>query len=235
MEKREVWLLGITSMIGLLFTFTLGIHYGKKVGSPVSSHGSHGSQHADGNHDPVDHSGMVADKVPSKIEFSEQARGAKEVGDLSLAEALEHEVSRTGIRLDSPRQVDLPTETKSPNAGATTPKARLAKEPKGSPAHAKAPIPHETPAPTVPSADGIKFALQIGSFPVMKEARERIAALRAEGLTASMKSVELDGRGTWYRVYVGDFSSKNQAEEEGKRLKAKKLIEGYVISNLTSH
>jgi len=65
----------------------------------------------------------------------------------------------------------------------------------------------------------------------MKEARTQIAQLRAEGLTASMKSVEIERRGTWYRVFVGSYSSQSDAEKVGQSLKQKKLIESFVIAN----
>ncbi len=231
LEKREVTILSLVGMMIFLFSFTLGVHYGKKVGSPTDQHGEHSVSHEGEGAHGVEHSAPVADKVPSKIEFSEQSRGVKEAGDLSLAEALESEVARTGIRLDSPRQVELPTETKSKNAGATSPPKKHSLVQESAPAPIRKNLPQaEVGVAPAAEPEGSRYFLQIGSYPVMKEARERIAILRNEGLSASMKSVELGERGTWYRVYVGDFKSRNSADEEGKRLKEKKLIENYVVS-----
>jgi pseudouridine-5'-phosphate glycosidase len=110
-DVREVLTLLLIWCLFSLFTFTLGVHYAKKISTFSAFHSD------------VSISGVatVADQVPNRQELTEQAKGANQAIDEALNQSLHDEVTRTGIKLDTPHQVELPRETKSTQAGATSP------------------------------------------------------------------------------------------------------------------
>lgn len=78
------------------------------------------------------------------------------------------------------------------------------------------------------------FGVQVGSHQGLFEANQQIAALEAKGLKPFLHSVQLGGRGKWYRVFVGSFPSKDRAEKAGQSYKAKHMIDSFVISKITA-
>ncbi len=78
------------------------------------------------------------------------------------------------------------------------------------------------PAPAPPGATGWPaafrepvgaggWALHVYSLADTADAAREIAELRALGLRAASRAVQLPGRGRWYRVYVGSFATREEA------------------------
>jgi hypothetical protein len=110
-DQREVLTLGMLAAVGAVFMFTLGLHMGKRLGSrPVIEIA------------PTEGKGFstTADKVPNRQELFEQGRQSSEAAEKILADTLKEEVMKNQLRLEVPRQVELPDTTKSARAGATT-------------------------------------------------------------------------------------------------------------------
>ena len=66
-----------------------------------------------------------------------------------------------------------------------------------------------------------KFTVQVGSFSVESQANERISSLRAAGFDARSTTVQIPGRGTWYRVQVGRFRERDAASKAAAQLREK--------------
>ncbi|HRK02831.1 MAG TPA: SPOR domain-containing protein [Oligoflexia bacterium] len=64
-----------------------------------------------------------------------------------------------------------------------------------------------------------RFTLQVGSHRTVSEAAEQVTSLKAKGLDAFYIEAVLPGKGTWYRVGVGNFDSKEKAELYAARYK----------------
>ena len=110
-DHRELVTLGMLAVVAGVFMFTLGLHMGKRLGSrPVIEI------------TPNEGKGFpsVQDKVPNRQELFEQGRQGGEVADRLLGETLKDEVHKNQLRLEVQRQVELPGETKSDRAGATS-------------------------------------------------------------------------------------------------------------------
>ena len=92
-----------------VFTFTLGVHLGKRAGGNTRGRVTASSPLLE----------TVDDIVPNRDEAADNAKEAKQVIEDSLNQQLHDEVTRTGIRLHTPHQVELPEKPKTKNAGAT--------------------------------------------------------------------------------------------------------------------
>jgi cell division septation protein DedD len=81
-----------------------------------------------------------------------------------------------------------------------------------------------TPAETVPAASG-DFVLQIGAYKSEDEASSSWKSYKAKhsiagGYPESIKQVDLGAKGTWYRLRIGGFASKDAATAFCTKLKA---------------
>lgn len=66
---------------------------------------------------------------------------------------------------------------------------------------------------TQTSASGLgQYCIQESSWDDQAKAQARVAELTAQGLEARIASVNLGDRGTWYRVLLGAFSNRGDAE-----------------------
>jgi cell division septation protein DedD len=67
------------------------------------------------------------------------------------------------------------------------------------------------------------FFLHVFSFQEIENAKKTVGRLRDEGLKAFYVREQIKGK-TWYRVYVGEYSSESSARRAGSDLKKKGLI-----------
>lgn len=68
----------------------------------------------------------------------------------------------------------------------------------------------------VPAASG--FVVQVASFSSRKEAEATRARLAAKGYSATISEVELNDKGTWYRVRIGRHLEKEAATEIASKI-----------------
>jgi cell division septation protein DedD len=202
-DRKEMIVLVLLSVMVALFAFTLGVHLGKNIGH---------AERVGANPSGSTPAATVPDEVPNRQDLTEQAPGAPDVVDENLSRALHDEVAKTGIKLDHPRPVELPETQKK-----TAQDAPLALE---SIAAAKRPSPSG------------HYTLQVGSHQKLNEAKDQVDALEALGLRPFLRAVDLETKGRWYRVYLGGFVSREDADSAGARFRAKKMIESFVVANM---
>lgn len=63
----------------------------------------------------------------------------------------------------------------------------------------------------IKSTPGGEYTVQIASFPTMDNAKEMQQSLQSKTYPAYIKTAKLPNKGTWYRVRIGEFSSKQEA------------------------
>ena len=81
-----------------------------------------------------------------------------------------------------------------------------------------------------PTATGPpKFAVQVGSFPSEARAKMLARELKGKGYNSYVKKV-VRTRAVWYRVRVGAFSDRWQAEKSVGELKKKEGLEGLIVA-----
>lgn len=207
-ERREMMILVLIGVMIAVFTFTLGVHLGRRSQRDLK---------------PLVDQSVVGvagapDKIPGRQEFADQNKKMPNVVEESLNQALHEEVTKSGLKADSPRQVDLPEKPVSKNAGATTLKnpAKLLTE-------KNAALGREAPPG--------KYTLQVGSFQTAQDSSNLVKLLESKGESPFLRTVEIEGKGSWYRLYVGGFSSVAEAEDAGKILKDKKVIKSFIVAN----
>jgi len=60
-----------------------------------------------------------------------------------------------------------------------------------------------------------QYAVQLASFPDIRIAKEMEESLKSKTYPAYIETVDLPGKGTWYRVKVGGFTTKDEAKRYG--------------------
>jgi cell division septation protein DedD len=73
-----------------------------------------------------------------------------------------------------------------------------------------------------------RYTLQVRAFPERDKAEELVEHLRQRGLDAFLAEGQLPGRGRWFRVRVGHFSSKREAERYRERFVAQQKADAFV-------
>jgi cell division protein FtsN len=204
-DKKELLVLSTLSVTVAAFSFTLGVHLGKTVSTADLVTHEQRVEGVEGQEDPL----------PNRQEFVERGKGVDHEADLALSQSLHTEVSKTGIKIENAKDVDLPTETKTKSAGATTlSHAELKK------------ISQITP-------EG-RFTLQVGSFPSENEAKALLKKFEEQGTSGQIQEAEVKNVGKRYRLFVGAFDSKDAAQTAGKKYQAEKLIENFMVTSRPS-
>lgn len=82
--------------------------------------------------------------------------------------------------------------------------------------------------PAAPSKTVLKGAyimtIQVGSFKTRKQADREALRLKSHAVPVMIKQEQISGKGAWYRVYVGQFSSRQDAIRYEKELKRSGII-----------
>jgi cell division septation protein DedD len=74
----------------------------------------------------------------------------------------------------------------------------------------------------------LRYTLQIASYQEKEIAEGDVKKMKQKGYAAFIVSSELPGKGTWYRVRLGSFSSKAAAEKLRNELRSKAGISPYI-------
>jgi cell division septation protein DedD len=95
-------------------------------------------------------------------------------------------------------------------------------------------IAYVEPAHSAMSVKGEKgiFTLHINSFSNKSEATGYVSQLRKMGYKAFLVATDTDDRGTIYRVRIGPFLSKNEAEKYRRKFEEKEGIPTYVVKRV---
>ena len=76
------------------------------------------------------------------------------------------------------------------------------------------------------------YSIRIGSYKNKKYAAEEITRLKKQDYNAFYRYVEVQGKGKYYRVYVGKFNSKEEAKKKADQLINLAIISEYLINVL---
>jgi cell division protein FtsN len=116
---------------------------------------------------------------------------------------------------------DAEVPTLAPAAPAARPESGSSK-PAEAAANAKAekpaPAPTASPAAVPPTAPGRPLTVQIAAVKSETEARQLSERLRQRGYAPYVEPIAIPDKGTWYRVRMGEFPSKEFARSTMERL-----------------
>lgn len=74
----------------------------------------------------------------------------------------------------------------------------------------------------------MRYTLQIGSYQERETADNEVKKMKKKGYAASVVTSALPGKGTWYRVRLGSFSSRIAADKLKNDLKSKEGVSTFV-------
>lgn len=102
----------------------------------------------------------------------------------------------------------------------------------GKSGHSSSPKPApqvETPT-TTPSQGNL--TIQVASFNDQGQANERVSWFRSKGVEARSVKVDIPGKGTWHRVQIGGFKSREEASNYASQLKSKGILQDFIITTI---
>jgi cell division septation protein DedD len=82
---------------------------------------------------------------------------------------------------------------------------------------------------TIPNKGNL--TIQVGSYKEQKEANERQSRLKASGIEATVVRAEVPGKGIWYRVRIGAFTTREEAASFGNQLRAKG-VQDFIVTSI---
>jgi cell division septation protein DedD len=100
---------------------------------------------------------------------------------------------------------------------------------------ASKPTPTPAPAQTgtsghaTGSGDG-SLTIQLGAYKSSSEAQQRVAKLKSAGVEGRVVKAEVPGKGTWYRVQSGRFTSEAEASKHAGELRAKGVAQDFIVT-----
>lgn len=213
-ETKEV---GIFLLLGLLvagFSFTLGIHFGKRIGLHTMLKGKDATAVA-----------TEDDQIPDKHDLIEEEKKVDSVAEELLEQRLHQEVAKTGIKMETGRQVSLPEKAKTEE---TLEQPSTAKKDSHSPADKNGKGLDQALSKTTPEG---KYTIQVGSHPALNDANEQVRLLQSLGMEPFVRKARIKNQ-DWFRVYLGGFDSKPQAQEFGNRYRNQHIIRNFIVSNM---
>lgn len=238
-DRREVLALILLFTVVAAFAFTLGVHLGKVAGSPMTQV----RLQANGMTSVVE---TVPDKFGNRQEFQDQIKGVHQAAEEALTLALQEEVSRTGLKLESLRQVELPKSLKSKDNQVEA----LNKHTPFQPEKPLVNPPSDESEKSRSKSDGNRdlalfslpalqrhapegaFTLQVGSFNTVDMAKDHVIDLEAKHFKPFVRILETRTGGKRYQVYIGGFPNRGQAEKAGQRYRSEKVIDSFVIAKI---
>ena len=79
----------------------------------------------------------------------------------------------------------------------------------------------------------VGFTLQIGAYKTVAEAPEQVTSVKRKGLDQSFYfETEVPGKGTWYRVGIGVYKLRIEAERAGVLLKKNKQVPDFIVQRV---
>lgn len=210
---KEVLALILMASLVVAFAFTLGVHFGKRVGAKALE-----------KHPEVKSTGVeaVSDRTPPVHEIQEQAKAASQAADESLNQVLYDEVARVGMKLETRRQVELPKETPEE-------KNTQSSEKPSNKMDSESILNIEAARRQPPSG---KFTLQIGSSSSVQAILEQVESLESLGMKPYLRTKNSAGKEKLFQVYLGGFASQQDAEIAGQKYRNQHVIDSYVTTQV---
>ncbi|HEY8146323.1 MAG TPA: SPOR domain-containing protein [Kofleriaceae bacterium] len=228
LDGRQIFCLFCGGAVIASLVFVLGVMVGRRV-------------EARGNPERAAAGSPASDPLAALDQFAAQGDSdADTATDAQLPSAL-----REG-QAAPPTPVDVSLANPAPAPAAAPAKPQTEAEPKAEPVKPEPPKaeppkpekpvaaapakPVEPPKPAdPPKGDGKgRFTLQLSSFQTRGEADAFIAELKKSGYAPTVTEANVPGKGTWFRVRLGGFSSYDEAMAGKADFETKAKIIAYV-------
>jgi len=219
LDSRQVVGLLAAGIVVLLAVFTLGVLVGQKLA---------GSQRTDRAPDllsALDQKSAALERARAAPALTFQEELTADAGNAqAAAKARPEAVAKAETpKAEAPKPVEKKPEAtaKQADAGAIATRTAPPAAPAAAPAAAK------PPAGTVPSG---AFTLQLGASPNREDAERMVSRLREKGYAPYITTAEVPGKGTYYRVRMGSFATREAATRYLEDFKRETKTEAFVAS-----
>lgn len=240
----------VLEVVTLAFIFYLGAKYGTDYLKITADNGRTGVTE-------VVAGSQTAQSIPPELQDSELQALAKDVvsggSDESLKEKVRNllEKQKENAQIagvvssqealqpaTQPTQPVQPVEPSQPvvhemnqASKATVAQTGNAAQPATQPVTQPTPPPTESGAIKIKASSNSQFSIQVGSYPNMNEATSRVDDWRNKGYAAFMMIADIPDRGRWYRVRIGGFSTKEDAQVYLDKFKQNESTEAIIVFN----
>ena len=236
LDSRQVVSLLIGGIVVLGAVFVLGVLVGKKLaGTPRADRGPDLLTALDHKSDALERA-RAAPPLTFQEELTKPTPPAPAIARAPSTSAV------TGPSLAGPTLARAAAAPAAPVTPSPTPPAAPASSARPTPVTtekkaeavatrtAPTPAPHAPPkVPEATSATGA-FTLQLSASPRRDDAERQASRLREKGYAPYIVSAEVPGKGTWYRVRMGSFPSKDAATRYLQDFKRETQAEAFVAS-----
>ncbi len=225
----------LLEIVTLFFVFYLGAHYGPELMGRGAGQANKASLL------PPDDSKKVEDILSNPPTDYSYPKTLSDHGNSEEGLSKAVRVKPSGM---TAKEADQLIKKGAP----TPPPPELVKEAPAQPADGGEPVapseeslasppapPHdETPPPSQPPAaketSSGQFAIQVASYATEDEAKKTVAKWKHKGYSAYTTEGEVAGRGTWHRVRIGRFKSRQEADTYLEKLKSTEKVSALVVS-----
>lgn len=131
---------------------------------------------------------------------------------------------------NTPQAEGTPVRAAVPSAAAPAPPASKPAQPPATakPARTAAAPEKQTAAPAEPDQQR-PYSIHAGSYRKQNVARSEVSRLGALGFVTYVQQVDLGNKGVWYRVKIGDFATRAEAETVLGTLKKKASVPARIL------
>lgn len=218
----------LIEIVTLFFVFYLGARYGPDLlggGNVAKKEESLLPKQGPGSVDEIVGSPSVEYTYPDVLTNEDGQKGIRVKPSGVTADEYDKRRVREQVqppaKLEVPRKVESATPRPSP-AGDEEPTGEAPK------AAAKAEAPKEAPVRSDKAPKG-KFSVQVGSYQSTSEATASLNEWKKKGYEAFMAVGQVPQKGIWYRVRIGGFETRGEAERFLEKLKNKEKVSALVV------
>jgi cell division protein FtsN len=227
---KELLVIALLVLTIVGFFFTLGLHYGKKIHPETVA-----------TEAPAGKLEESPDAVPAKEDLAKGGQNAEPAAQDAIQSATESAVADSKLKVDAPRPVDLPEETKPSKKAVSKVEAQTSSKEKiirkaPTKESAKESIKESTDesrvekpgiVSTTAESKESHFAVQLGSYTSKKEALQKVGIFSKRGIKTEIRTADVNGE-TRYRIVIPGFKTKGSADLRGKSLRITRKIENFV-------
>jgi DedD protein len=202
---------GIALMLGFFF---LGYYMGRyeKKGSPAETL------------PPLPE--VVSKNLPKPEEYTFY-KTLTEKENKTVSIDLKPKAPTTETRSEKKENTASPKEHDQPAVKEKSTESKAEKKPT-QPEQAKQPVVKPSPAPEKktasikqPASPKLRYTIQVSSHQERQAAEDDVKRMKQNGFAAFIVASELPGKGKWFRVRLGSFTSRDAAEKLQKTVNAK--------------
>jgi cell division septation protein DedD len=169
--------------------------------------------------------------VPAADPKNQAVQGPESAFSPSLSESPSTSKSES-VSAATPRPKPAPTPEVTPSSEppAVAPKAEEKRDPEPRRPPVTAESKPKAPAATrVSLSQGGDYTIQVSSFQSLEQATELKGRLSKKGYVTYVQSVDLQDKGTWHRVRVGNYHDKEGAERVANDLRSRESLPATVM------